>query len=332
MGWAERWMRRFFVLAVLVALAASTFWIAQPIAARGLRAAARFVGATVAVLQPAHAAAGANDSAPAGEPGVGTSSPSDGAAGGTGGAAVPGGAAGADAAPGPAVEPGAPADGGPTAVVIPSADGYVWPLSGAKITTFFAPAASGSMMLNGQPIHNGIDIARPCGTPIEAAHAGTVIYAGRRADAYLGFSASIQPYYDELTRRKLTDRSLPVMVVIDDGNGLIGVYVHLRLATVSAGQSVQAGETIGLEGRTGNATGCHLHYSLYLADGPWVAVAPTLVEKWHYPPFMRLRIDPLLLLPLDSPDAAHAVAGLFPPSDPPHYVPPEPFSLPPAWH
>jgi murein DD-endopeptidase MepM/ murein hydrolase activator NlpD len=326
MGWVDRWMRRFFVLAVLVALGASTFWIAEPIAARGFRAAARLIGATAVVLQPAQTAVGANENAATVEPGAGTSAPSDSAAPGAAGAV------GVDAAPGAAVEPGAPDDSGPNAVVIPPADGYVWPLSGAKITTYFASAASGSMMLNGQPIHNGIDIARPCGTPIGAAHAGTVIYAGRRADPYLGFSASIQPYYDELTRRKLTDRSLPVMVIIDDGNGLIGVYVHLREATVTAGQSVRAEETIGLEGRTGNATGCHLHYSLYLADGPWVAVAPTLVEKWHYPGFMRLRIDPLLLLPLDSPDAAHAVAGLFPPSDPPLYVPPEPFALPPAWH
>ena len=311
-------MRRFFVLAVLVALGASTFWIAEPIAARGMRAAARIIGATVALLEPAHTAVGANPSAPAAEPGAGES-------------AAPGEGAGGDAAPGPSAEPGAP-DESSTSVVIPSAEGYVWPLSGAKITTYFAPAASGSMMLEGQPIHNGIDIARPCGTPIEAAHDGTVIYAGRRADPYLGFSSSIQPYYDELTLRKLTDRALPVMVVIDDGNGLIGVYVHLRVATVTAGQPVRAGETIGLEGRTGNATGCHLHYSLYLADGPWVAVAPTLIQKWHYPAFMRLRIDPLLLLPLDSPDAAHPVAGLFPPSDPPHYVAPEPFVPPPAWY
>ena len=320
-------MRRCFVLAVLLALGASTFWIAEPIAARGLRAAARIIGATAAVLEPAHTV-GATANAPTAQPGPGGSA----AGGSLSASGAAGGAGGADAAPGAVVEPGGPDDSGPNAVIIPPADGYVWPLSRARITTYFAPAASGSMMLNGQPIHNGIDIARPCGTPIKAAHAGTVIYAGRRADPYLGFSASIQPYYDELTRRKLTDRSLPVMVIIDDGNGLIGVYVHLREATVTAGQSVRAGETIGLEGRTGNATGCHLHYSLYLANGPWVAVAATLVQKWHYPPFMRLRIDPLLLLPLDSPDAGRAVAGLSPPSDPPHYVAPEPFVPPPAWH
>ena len=71
-------------------------------------------------------------------------------------------------------------------------------------------------------------------------------------------------------------------------------------------QSVRAGETIGLEGRTGNATGCHLHYSLYLANGPWVQVAPLLVEKWHYPTLMRLRIDPLLR---DFPAAAKRMAS-----------------------
>jgi murein DD-endopeptidase MepM/ murein hydrolase activator NlpD len=323
MGWVERWMRRFFVLVVLVALGASTFWIAEPIAARGLRTAARILGATAAVLEPARTV-GATASTSTDEPGTGGSA--------AGGSPRADGAGGEDAAPGAPVEPGAPDEGSPAGVVIPSAVGYVWPIAGAKITTYFAPAASGSMILNGQPIHNGIDIARPCGTPIGAAHAGTVIYAGRRADPYLGFSASIQPYYDELTRRKITDRSLPVMVIIDDGNGLIGVYVHLRVAMVTAGQSVRAGQTIGLEGMTGNATGCHLHYSLYLEDGPWVPVAPTLVQKWYYPPFMRLRIDPLLLLPLDSPKAARPVAGLFPPSDPPHYVAPEPYAPPPAWH
>jgi murein DD-endopeptidase MepM/ murein hydrolase activator NlpD len=318
MGWVERWMRRFFVLALLVAIAGSTSWIAEPLAARGWRAAARVIAAAAATVDTGQAGVGANDSASGVQPGAG-------------GSVAAGGAAGADAGPGGRVKAGAPADGGPNVVLIPKAEGYVWPLAGAKITTYFAPSASGSMMLDGQPIHNGIDIALPCGTPIGAAHAGTVIYAGRRADPYLGFSGSVQPYYDELSRRKLTDSALPVVVVVDDGNGLIGVYVHLREATVIAGQVVRAGGTIGLEGRTGNATGCHLHYSLFLADGPWVPVAPILVNKWYYPPFMRLRIDPLLLLPLDSPDAARPVPGLFPPSDPPRYVAPEPSSPPPPW-
>src|SRR5439155_23852781 len=136
-------------------------------------------------------------------------------------------------------------------------EGYVWPLSGAKITTYFAPNASGTMILDGVPVHNGVDLALPCGTPIGAGHSGRVLYAGRRADPYLGFSGSVQPYYNELARRKLTDRSLPIMVVVDDGNGLIALYVHLGRADVIAGEAVGAGKVIGLEGRTGNATGCH---------------------------------------------------------------------------
>src|SRR3990172_4297823 len=111
-----------------------------------------------------------------------------------------------------------------------------------------------------------------------AAPSGTVLYPGRRADPYLGFSGSVQPYYDELARRKLSNRALAIMVVIDDGNGLISVYVHLAKATVRRGDVVEAGETIGFEGATGNATGCHPHYSIYPADGPGGPGAAPLLE------------------------------------------------------
>lgn len=218
--------------------------------------------------------------------------------------------------------PGPPAASRAPSTLPARYSGYIWPLVGAKITTYFAVAASGSMILGGLPVHNGLDLALPCGTPIRAAHDGKVLYAGRRADPYLGFSSSVQPYYDELARRKLTEVALPIIVVVDDGNGLRSVYVHLAKATVKKGQVVAAGDTIGLEGMTGNATGCHLHYSLFLADGPWVPVAPMLVKKWLYPGWMRLRIDPLTVLPLDSPDAARPVAGLTAPAKPPHYQAP----------
>jgi hypothetical protein len=138
----------------------------------------------------------------------------------------------------------------------------------------------------------------------------------------------VQPYYDELARRKLSDLALPIMVVVDDGNGLIGVYVHLARAIVASGDRIGAGQIIGYEGRTGRATGCHLHYSLILAEGPWVPVAPLLIERWHYPGYMRLRVDPLLYLPLDSPDAAVPVAGLTAPIERPSYVAPERSGVP----
>jgi murein DD-endopeptidase MepM/ murein hydrolase activator NlpD len=117
---------------------------------------------------------------------------------------------------------------------------------------------------------------------------------------------------------------MPIMVIVDDGNGLVSVYVHLAKASVKAGDKVVAGQLIGLEGATGNATGCHLHYSIYVADGPWVDVSPSLVMKWHYPAWMRLRIDPLLYLPADSPAAGFPAPGLERPADPPHWLPQEP--------
>jgi len=297
-------MRRFFVLLLALAIGGSTSWIVGPLADRALRSADAALAGEGSTADPGgNSGGGANDGA-AGSGGGGDSGPG-----------APG--------PSPAPDPGS--------FVLPPGDTYVWPLVGAKITTYFAPARSGSMILDGQPVHNGLDLALPCWTPIRAAHSGTVLYTGRRADPYLGFSGSVQPYYDELARRKLSNRALAIMVVIDDGNGLISVYVHLAKATVRRGDVVEAGETIGLEGATGNATGCHLHYSIYLADGPWVPVAATLVEKWHYPSWMRLRVDPLLVLPLDSPDAARPRAGLSPPLDPPRYVAPPPYVPPPAW-
>ena len=288
-------MRRFFIVVLGFAMFGSTAWIVGPLAEHALRSADALVVDAAIGPEPVPA----NGPLPTATPATGS---------------------GGDAAPAPPSTPAAP-----------DPEGYVWPLVRAKITTYFAPARSGSMILDGEPVHNGLDIALPCWTPVRAAHAGTVLYAGRRADPYLGFSGSVQPYYDELARRKLTDRALAIMVVIDDGNGLISIYVHLAKATVRRGGIVAAGETIGFEGATGNATGCHLHYSIYVADGPWVPVAPMLVEKWHYPSWMRLRIDPLLVLPPDSPDAARPRAGLSPPLDPPHYVAPPPYVPPPAW-
>lgn len=295
-------MGRLFVLVLLLAIGGSTFWLVEPLTSRTPESA----DAITATEPPAVAG---DTSGPEGD----------------------GAPAADDAARGQLdAPPGVPVPPLPDLPFRPSPDGYVWPLSKAKITTYFAVSASGSMILGGEPVHNGLDLALPCRTPIRAAHDGTVLYAGRRADPYLGFSGSVQPYYDELARRKLTDRALAIMVVIDDGNGLVSVYVHLAKATVKRGQVVRAGETVGFEGATGNATGCHLHYSLFIAGGPWAPVAPSLVEKWHYPAWMRLRIDPLLVLPLDSPDAARPVAGLVPPRDPPRYVAPTPTVTPPS--
>jgi murein DD-endopeptidase MepM/ murein hydrolase activator NlpD len=74
------------------------------------------------------------------------------------------------------------------------------------------------------------------------------------------------------------------------------VYVHLQEALVEAGQVVAAGDVIALEGQTGFATGCHLHYGLIRMDGPWQSLVPRL-EQFGYPLLVRERINPLKVLP-----------------------------------
>ena len=48
------------------------------------------------------------------------------------------------------------------------------------------------------------------------------------------------------------------LIMIDHGQGLLSMYLHLSRVDVSAGQKVQRGEQIGLVGMEGRATGPHL--------------------------------------------------------------------------
>jgi tape measure domain-containing protein len=100
--------------------------------------------------------------------------------------------------------------------------------------------------------HPGIDIGAGFGTPIGAAGAGTVIFAGWNG----GYGN---------------------MVEIDHGNGLTSLYAHMESIATSLGQTVSAGQTIGYVGSTGNSTGAHLHFGLY-QDGQ--AIDPSAL--WGY--------------------------------------------------
>ena len=121
----------------------------------------------------------------------------------------------------------------------PSAAGLIWPVNG--------PVVSGYGMRWGR-LHEGIDITASTGTPIWAAAAGTVIYAG-----WLGGYGNL--------------------VVVDHGNGLATAYAHASAILVSVGQSVAQGETVSLVGSTGNSSGPHLHFEVRVNG---VAVDPLL--------------------------------------------------------
>lgn len=219
------------------------------------------------------------------------------------GVAGAGGGAGPEAGPGGLVEP----------VTRPphKLRGYRWPISKGRITSFYGERYGGFLVVDGRRLHEGLDIASYCGAPVRAAHAGTILAAGRDFARYTGFSDVLDPFYERLRRRDEMS-SLPIVVVVEDGNGYRSVYAHLESATVKRGDRVRAGEIIGKEGDTGNATGCHLHYELIRMDGPWMRVAPERVRRDRYPRWVRERVDPLLVLSLSDPKAPRQAPGVTP--------------------
>ncbi len=109
---------------------------------------------------------------------------------------------------------------------------FIWPLHGRITSPFGAYRRYGRLHR-----HTGLDIAAPYGTPILAADAGEVIFAG---------------WWDGYGKA----------VVIDHGRGRATVYGHMSRIYAQAGSPVSKGQTIGLEGSTGYSTGPHLHFEV----------------------------------------------------------------------
>ncbi len=180
---------------------------------------------------------------------------------------------------------------------VASLSGYRWPVRNATLTLPFGPSPFGEFVVRDQLFHDGIDLATWCGDPIRAAHDGTVLAAGRHFDAWLGWDGDLTAYTARLTEKHLWT-TLPIVVVIDDGNGYRSIYAHLRSISVKAGDVVSAGDRIGTEGDTGRATGCHLHYGLFSPFATSTMVlTPTAAAHMLLPAAELARIDPLLVLP-----------------------------------
>ncbi|MFE0963396.1 M23 family metallopeptidase [Streptomyces fungicidicus] len=114
-----------------------------------------------------------------------------------------------------------------------STSGYTSPVPGGGLGTAYKVA--GSMWSSGY--HTGVDFAVPTGTSLKAVGAGTVVSAG-----YGGAYGN--------------------QVVIKLNDGYYAQYAHLSSLSVSAGQTVTAGQQVGLSGATGNVTGPHLHFEI----------------------------------------------------------------------
>jgi len=189
----------------------------------------------------------------------------------------------------------------PTPAPVASLTGYVSPLPRGRLTLPFGPSPWGSRIVDGEPFHDGMDLATFCGDRIVAAHAGTVLAAGRKYDQHMGWLGDLQPYLDRLEAKSLW-MTLPIVVVIDDGNGYRSIYAHFSKAVVKRGDVVEAGDLIGYEGQTGRASGCHLHYGLFSPlETATFKIDPDVVKRMKVPDLQVARVDPLLVLPMHAP-------------------------------
>ncbi|HKG58079.1 MAG TPA: M23 family metallopeptidase [Candidatus Limnocylindrales bacterium] len=185
----------------------------------------------------------------------------------------------------------------PTAPSPRTLKGYQWPLVRGRLTQRYGVSSFGSAVVGGRPFHDGIDLATFCGDRIVAAHAGVVIAAGRHFDDYIGWQGNLARYKANLDRKGAWS-ILPIVLVIDDGNGYRSVYAHFESLAVKRGDHVRAGQFIGREGATGHASGCHLHYGLF---SPWetklFGLKRSVAERLKLPGIYTARINPLLVMP-----------------------------------
>jgi len=132
------------------------------------------------------------------------------------------------------------------------------PLAGAPETTSSFGYRTDPFF--GRPaLHTGVDLRDDYGSPVRATAGGVVVTAGPSG----GYGQ---------------------MVEIDHGSGLATRYAHLSAISVSVGQELAPGETVGRLGSTGRSTGPHLHYEVRVDGEPvdptrFLRAASTLAES-----------------------------------------------------
>ena len=115
-----------------------------------------------------------------------------------------------------------------------SRSALAWPVHGVLFSPFGSRA---------RDRHDGIDLAAPEGTPVVAAESGTVLFAGKK-------------------------RGYGNLILVGHDGDVVTVYAHNRENLVEVGQRVRRGALIARVGRTGNATGPHLHFEVRIAARP----------------------------------------------------------------
>jgi murein DD-endopeptidase MepM/ murein hydrolase activator NlpD len=113
---------------------------------------------------------------------------------------------------------------------------FRWPARGRIVATFGTKP-------NGQQ-NDGINIALPEGTPIKAAEAGEVAYAGNELKGYGN------------------------LVLIRHPNGYVTAYAHASELLVKRGEKVKRGQVIAKSGQTGNVSSPQLHFEIRKGSSP----------------------------------------------------------------
>lgn len=108
--------------------------------------------------------------------------------------------------------------------------GFRWPLRSVRVTSYFGRRSAG--------FHDGVDLHASVGTPVYASQGGVVLYADHRIRGY------------------------GKMVLLRHGSQLSTVYAHNSRLLVRKGQHVRKGQQIALSGKSGHATGPHLHFEI----------------------------------------------------------------------
>jgi len=121
------------------------------------------------------------------------------------------------------------------------APNLVWPMDRVQVTSTFGTRRH--PIFKTRKHHKGVDLEATKGERVLAAGAGQVIAAHRH-------------------------RSYGLHVQVDHGDGVVTSYSHLSSMLVKRGDVVAPGDAIGLAGRTGRATGVHLHFEVMIDGRP----------------------------------------------------------------
>lgn len=143
---------------------------------------------------------------------------------------------------------GSTSSGSQSSQTTASASGFLWPIASSHRVT--SPFGWRTHPITGrQHLHGGIDIAAPNGTPILAAKAGVVVIS-------------------------LYGSSYGNYVVLSHPDGTRTLYAHMSQRSVSAGDTVSQGQTVGQVGSTGSSTGNHLHFETWTGSSSSSRVNP----------------------------------------------------------